>query len=242
MAGGERYELQIDAFLPETIPMARLSEYMLAFAELLGSQERVHFEGLRPGSLSVVSVVEPVAQNKVARRLEEVRFGVAPKQAMEAFQRIDEYLAADNAAGRIWRGQERVIEFAGRNRPVESALGPIVQQETLVGEVIQIGGRDETINVHIRSGDEIHRCITTKSIARRMGHHLFGAPVRVQGRATWSRSDSGKWRLHRFEIDSFEPLSQTRLSDLFTDLRARLAPPHGGRPNPVETVRRLREE
>ena len=55
--------------------------------------------------------------------------------------------------GRIIRGTARLIEFPGRTRHVEEKLGPIEQPGTLDGEVIQIGGRDETINVHLRAGE-----------------------------------------------------------------------------------------
>lgn len=242
MNGVETYELYIDAFTPGSIPMARLAEYMAGLAVLLGHEEHVHFDKLRTGSLALVSRVEPVAQSKVRRRLEEVRYGTAPKSAMDAFQEIDGRLAADNAIGRILCGQTKVIEFPGRNRPVESSLGPVIQSGTLDGEVIQVGGRDETINIHIRSGEDVHRCITSKAIARRLAHHIFGPSIRVHGKGTWSRADSGRWRLHRFDIESFEVLDETSLSGLFEGLRARLAPPEGGRPNPLDLMRQLREE
>ena len=242
MGGEETYEFLIDAFTPASIPMARLAEYMGDFAALLGNEDHVHFERLRAGSLAVVSRVDPVAENKVRRRLDEVRYGTAPKAAMEASRKIDEKLSADNAIGRILHGRAKIIEFPGRSRPVESSIGPVVQPGTLDGEVIQIGGRDETINVHIRSGDEIHLCITTKPTARRLAHHIFGPPVRVGGRGTWSRAESGAWKLRRFDIESFETLDETPLSKLFEGLRTRLAPPAGGRLNPVELVRQLRDE
>jgi hypothetical protein len=189
MSGDDTYELYIDAFTPASIPMSRLAEYMAGFAVLLGHEEHVHFDQLKSGSVTVVSRVEPVAWNKVQRRLDEVRFGTGPKAAMDAFRQIDENLAADNAVGRVVHGKARVMEFPGRNRPVESSVGPIVQPGTLDGEVIQVGGRDETINIHIKAGDDIHHCITTKMIARHLAQHIFGAPVRVHGRGTWSRAE-----------------------------------------------------
>jgi hypothetical protein len=38
------YELYIDAFRPDTIPMCRLAEYMASSAELLGNGEHVRFD------------------------------------------------------------------------------------------------------------------------------------------------------------------------------------------------------
>lgn len=242
MSGDDTYELYIDTFTPTSIPMSRLAEYMAGFAMLLGHEEHVHFDKLKSGSLTVVSRIEPVAQNKVQRRLDEVRFGTGPKAAMDAFRLIDDKLVADNAVGRVVRGKAKVVEFPGRNRLVESNVGPIVQPGTLDGEVIQVGGRDETINIHINAGDDIYRCITTKAVARRLAQHIFGAPVRVRGTGTWSRGESGGWKLHRFDIESFETLDETPRSKVFEGLRARLAPSESGRLNPAEMVRQLREE
>lgn len=242
MSSFDTYELYIDAFTPSSIPMARLSEYMAAFAALLGHNEHVHFDRLVRGSLSIASRVDPVAEVKVRRRIEEVRYGTAPKPAMDAWNDIDEKLAGDNAIGILRHGNATLIEFPGRTRPAESSVGPIVQSDTLDGEVIQIGGRDETINVHIKSGDEFHRCITSKATARSLAHYIFGPPVRLRGTGTWSRADSGAWKLQRFVIESFETLDETPLSRIFDGLRARLVPPEGGRLNPADLVRQLREE
>jgi hypothetical protein len=60
MSGGEVYQFYIDAFTPETIPMARLADYMASFAELLGHCEYVHLEKLKPGSLAVTARAEGI--------------------------------------------------------------------------------------------------------------------------------------------------------------------------------------
>ena len=242
MLGDDVYELHIDAFTPKTISMARLAEYMADFAELLGHHQQVHFEKLSEGSLVLASRVEPVAQNKVRRRIEEVRYGNAPKPAQKAYQSIDSRLADDNAVGKIVRGASEVIPFPGRTRVIERSLGPVEQADTLDGEVIQIGGRDETINVHLRTAEGVVQCVTTKAIARRMAQHLFGPPVRLTGVGMWSRSESGKWTLRKFAVHDFDTLDQTSLPKLFESLRAKLGPGPSGRPNPAAFLCELREE
>lgn len=242
MPKDETYELYIDAFRPETIPMARLAGYMASFAELLGHCEHVHFAKLNPGSLGVAIRVDEIAQPKVSKRVDEVRYGGGPQSAHKACRDIDDKLAEDNAVGRILRAGAKLIEFPGRTRPVEMKLGPIEQAGTLDGEIIQIGGRDATINIHVKAGDQVHICVTSKAIARRLAPHIFGPSIRVRGVGTWARLESGAWLLKRFEIADFEPLDETPLSKLFEGLRTRLAPPEGGRMNPVELMRQLREE
>jgi hypothetical protein len=242
MPGEEVYELYIDSFTPDTIPMARLAGYMASFAELLGHCEHVHFGKLKPGSLSVAARVDQIAQPKVDKRVDEVRYGGGPQPARRALRDIDDKLAEDNAVGRIIRGTAKLIEFPGRTRRVEEKLGPIEQPGTLDGEVIQIGGRDETINVHLKAGELIHICVTSKAIARTLAPHIFSGAIRVRGFGTWARLESGAWILKKFQIAAFEPLDQTPLSKVFEGLRTRLAPPEAGRINPVDLMRQLREE
>ncbi len=242
MPGEEIYELYIDAFTPQTIPMARLAGYMISFAELLGHREHVHFGDLKEGSLAVAARVDEVAQRKVEKRVEEIRYGVGPEIARKALREIDDKLAEDHAVGCVLRGKAKLIEFPGRTRPVEAKLGPVEQPGALDGEIIQVGGRDETINVHLKAGDQIHFCVTSKELARRLAQHIFGAPVRVHGRGIWARMASGAWILKKFEIAGFETLEETSLSKMFEGLRARLVPPEGGRTNPADLMRQLREE
>lgn len=243
MPGEETYLLYIDAFTPESIPMARLADYMAGFAALLGHQDHVHFGQLKTGSLGVAARVDPIAQPKVERRLDAVRYGgTVDKSAKKAEKDIDDLLAEDNAVGHILRGKTKIIEFPGRTRHVESKLGPIQQNATIDGEVIQIGGRDESIHVHIKCDGEIRFCVTTKAVARRLAPHIFGPPIRLVGTGTWARLESGVWELKKFEISDFELLDETPLSKLFEGLRSRLTPPEGGRTNPIDLMRQLRED
>jgi hypothetical protein len=242
MPGDDLYELYIDALSPATIPMGRLSEYMADFAELLGHQEHVHFEGVKGGSLFLACRVDPIAQNKIRRRIEEVQYRSAPKSAMKAYWSLDQRLAEDNAVGRIVQRTSKIIEFPGRTRVVERSTGPIEQPGTLDGEVIQIGGRDETINVHLRIGDDIVPCVTSKPIARRLAPHLFGPHVRLSGVGIWSRAESGAWSVRRFTITDFNTLDRTPLPKLFENLRVKLTPGPQGRANPATFLRELRED
>lgn len=155
-------------------------------------REHVHFEAVKPGSLSLASRVEPIAQNKVRRRVDEVLYGNGPKAAVKAYQSLDSRLAEDNGVGRLIHRSAKLIDFPGRIRVVERNIGPIEQAGALDGEIIQIGGRDETINIHLKVGDDVVHCITTKALARRLAHHMFGPPVRLSGVGMWSRSEIRK--------------------------------------------------
>ena len=92
MRNEDVYELYIDAFTPETIPMAHLAAYMASFAEVLGNQEHVHFGKLKSGSVGVAASVDEIAQRKVDKRVDEVRYGVGPQAAKKALRDIDDQL------------------------------------------------------------------------------------------------------------------------------------------------------
>jgi hypothetical protein len=243
MSGLDKYDLYIDAFSPATIPMARLSEYMKDFAKLLGQERHVHFAELCEGSLAIRSYVDEEARSKVESRLEEVRLGLGPKAAQEALLSINSRLAEDHAVGWIQRGSARVIEFAGRNKTKDAEIGPIMQPGSLDGEIVQIGGKDDSINIHLRMEDSVYRCITTKVIARQLAPHIFESTVRLYGIGHWWRSDSGQWFLKHFDIDKFEILDdKTSLTKVFSRLREQLVPPESGRQNPIDLMLFLREE
>jgi hypothetical protein len=95
----EEYRLYIDVFSVDSIPMARLAEYMAQLADLLGETEKVHFARLQEGSVNVVAKVEPEAAPKVSRRTEGVRVGSGAADALKAAAVIDNMLADDNAVG-----------------------------------------------------------------------------------------------------------------------------------------------
>ena len=122
--GEHEYELYIDSFTPDTIPLARLADYVGSFAELLGYCEHVHFGNLKPGSLSIAARVDEVAQRKVDKRVDEVRFGGGPQPARKALRDIDDKLAVDNALGRIVAGQSKIDRISGQDAACGGKAGP----------------------------------------------------------------------------------------------------------------------
>ena len=101
------YVFRIDAFTPDTLPMARLAEYLAALAKMLGHPEHTHFIRVDEGSAKLVHKVDPVDAPKVESRLNNVRIGSAPKDAMAAKQTLEELLANDNAIGAAKREGNR---------------------------------------------------------------------------------------------------------------------------------------
>jgi hypothetical protein len=191
----QEYRFKIDAFTPDTLPMKRLAEYMEELATLFGSQERVHFVRIESGSATVVQVVEYEHIPKVRDRLKGVKDRSAPRDAIEAYSKIDKMLAQDNATGLIETHVEtetaKIIEFPGKNRESVENFCPVSQRGSIDGVLVRIGGIDETVPVLLIEGETRHHCTCNREVAKRLAPHLFGSMLRVHGNGRWLRDDFG---------------------------------------------------
>lgn len=219
--GSAEYRFVIDAYTPDTMPMARLAEYMQELAQILGEPAAVHFKRLETGSTVLIHRVEREAVPKVRERVSSVRHGDGPRDAVRAYKQINRFLRDDNAIGELRekRGGAVIVKFPGREEAEEKF--PSVRQHGFVdGKVIRVGGHDETVPVWLEAEDkQISGCYTTRAVAKQLGMKLF-EQVRLFGTGRWSRDSEGAWTLLAFKIESFEPLDEAPLSDAITALRA----------------------
>jgi hypothetical protein len=217
------YRLTIEAYTPDTIPMARLAEYMADMASLLGNQERVHFKTIEAGSTILVQQVEYEAAPKVRARIAGVRNRTAPEDAITAYQRLNKKMQEDNAAGFVETDENtgtraKVIEFPGRHRSDTDRFEPIFQKGSIDGLLIRVGGKDETVPVYLEEQDTIHRCTSNRTIAKRLAPLLFEV-IRVHGTGKWNRDDFGNWVMESFRVNDFEKLDPSSLKDTVSRLR-----------------------
>ncbi len=220
------YEFRIDAFTPDTLPMARLAEYMADLAVLLGNVEKVHFVRLKKGSTVLVHAVEWEAAPKVVEQIRAVKQSEAPPEAMKAYRSIDHRLASDNAIGRlIGPTRKKLIEFPGRSRSASAVYGPFTQPATLDGIPIMIGGKGDPVPVHLEEGETTHLCLASRDLARRLAAFLFVSAVRVTGKGRWHREADGIWVMDRFTIDEFNPLGEESLGESVARLRSAAGSP-----------------
>lgn len=220
MSGGHEYKFKIDGFTPETIPMARLAEYMADIAAILGEQHSVHFVRVERGSTEVIQTVDYEAVPKVANRVEQVRKGNPPNDAKAPLENINKRLKLDNSTG-VLCGHDgaEIIQFPGRNIVEPTVFGPFTQEGSLDGEVIVVGGRADIVPVHIKQGDTVYNCKASRDLAQQLAMHLFESEVRVFGSGRWFREQDGTWTLQSFTIKSFELLENEPLSAVVTRLR-----------------------
>ncbi len=214
----EEITLDIDVFTPDTLPMARLAQYLAQFSELLGHEANVHFSRLMKGSAKCKAFADAQVVPKIRERVESVVDGSAPKQALKAHGAIDDLLAADNAIGGVSLGKERVIEFPGRRRSHKERIGPVQRSTSIEGQIFSLGGKDDTINVHLRHKDQAYRCEVSIELARKLAPYFLNGAVRLFGQGDWYRVDS-VWQMANFIAVDFVPLESKKLLESINDLR-----------------------
>lgn len=232
----------IDAYTPETLPLARLAEYLGLLASLYGHKESVHFQSIESGSAVLKSYVEEPDYQKVVNRIQLIHSNDGPKDLAKTFHQIDDCLRQDNATGKIQYG-ENVIEFPGRNRRIEEPV-TITQIMEIDGVIIKIGGKDETIPVTIKDQEgKIYNCqINGNDRAKELSRHYLGKTLRLVGEAKLVRHPVDGWSLHSLIIEDYEPIDDDPLSDVFGKISAIEGIGWKKIPDPLEEWRSLRGE
>lgn len=214
-------KFQIKAYSKATFPLWRLGKYLTELGVLLGERGSVHFDRVEDGSAIPVAHVEHEAAPRVLKRIHAVRIGEGSPEARSAKQKIEKYLVEDNADGAdlLHSDGAKILPFKGRSS-LQEVYGPVRQYGELTGNVIVIGGKNETVPVHLEDGDRIHICEAKRDLAIRLAKHLFRDTIRVVGFGRWSRSDAGEWELDDFKISDFTPLKDAPLSAVVDELRS----------------------
>jgi hypothetical protein len=226
--GRDKIRLVIDAFTPDTLPMSRLAEYLRHFSELLGNDANVHFDKVEKSSAALAAYSDNTATPKIKERLEKVMEGIAPSGALKSNHTIDDMLLQDNAIGFVdLGGKTKLLEFPGRKRAPQERVGPVRRRTVLDGQIFQIGGKDETINVHIRNpykAGETHRCVVSIELARKLAPYFLGATVRMIGEGDWYRTESG-WSMspNSYTAFDFVPLDDIGLEKTILSARGLFA-------------------
>ena len=235
------YELHVFGTRPKALPLHDFGELVKRFADLLGSAEKVHFGALRPGSARILAKVDEEAHTDVKVQLVSARL---QGQSSAKVVRMDEYLCA-----RGWHGEVRsregniVLSFPGALGAKEPEDERSVQQmDNLVGQVIKIGGRDESVPMTLETSDGSYVDVNVRGrdLAKRLALHLFGKEIRIIGLATWKRDAEGEWSCAGMLVDQFEEPDGTPLSELFDSLRELPGNNWNAMDDPIEAWKKLR--
>ncbi len=214
------FSFKIEAYSPETFPMARLGEYMAQLGKLLGETTQVHFKNLAPGSTCIVHEVQWEAIPKIKQALGSVKSGKVQTANYNAFKELNCMLRADNANAAYGEvGKKAVIlRFPGVDEKEAEAI-QIRQHGSLTGLVTRVGGADTTAHVQLNiDGKRLGNFVTTRPIAKKLAAALY-EPVRVHGEGKWKRDGEGLWQVEQFTIHSFEVLNDASLDAAIKSVR-----------------------
>lgn len=219
MSLGFEYRWVIDGFTPDTLPMARLAEYMQQLARLLGNETAVRFVRVDEGSVALVSRARiGAARGKIDARIATVRAHTAPLDAMRAYDAINEMLAVDKTRAALKRGSATIIRFPGIG--TDDASGITVHDvSSIVGYLYQLSEpRDEEFSARLRLRDHFLPCTAARASVDQLKANLFKT-VRIQGRGRWRRDGPGKWRVMDFHILRADRVHDASLEDVVRKLR-----------------------
>ena len=214
------YRFKIDSYTPDTIPMARLAEYLEELATLLGERQSVHFIALEDGSTVPVVGIEREAVPKVEQRVRDVKLNEGPDDARRARRALNDKLIYDNGSGvLIGPTGHKLLIFPGRKEAAEPVYGPFNQPGVFDGVPIVIGGKLDRVPVHIQDNGDVYLCEASREVAKGLAPFLFTTCVRVKGTGRWYRDKDGTWEMRNFAIDSFSEVKADGLSAAVDRLR-----------------------
>lgn len=235
------FRFKIGAYTPDTIPMARLAEYMAALADFLGEESMVHFGGLEGGSTVIVEKIQKEAIPKIEARITLVKRGDESSDAMKKYQFLNEMLRRDNGGGYLFRGKKgKLLKFPGIDVR-HPDYGSFPQEGTIDGVPIRIGGRKATVPITIQHEDREYICHAKRAIAKQIADHLFNSTLRFFGRGRWRRDFKGAWILEEFYVQSFTLLKQEPLKQVVEELRAIEGSEWDTLTNPWDELRHIRQ-
>lgn len=217
----QNFVFSIDALTPATLPMARLAEYLLDIAALVGAKTKVHFDEVAEGSAQLKWWAEAGAEEGIRLRLAQADAPEAPRDIARPFAEIKKKLLQDGAnADLIEEGRGKLLYFPGRSAATEDSVPAFWQREEVVGRLVRIGGADGSIHAHLQTdAGVLSKFQMNEDVARKLVHHFLGEPIRLIGRAKWLRSLDGKWSLQLFQVEAFETLARTSLLEDLAKLR-----------------------
>ena len=214
-------EFVIPVFTPDTMPLDRLLQYLQQIGDVVGVANEMHLVRMEASSTKPVFRMPATVAFRAREQAASVQRGDGTAKQRTAYMKIRQMVCHDGGTQASLRDSGGVIlDFP--SLPTPSPIVGIRQATTFDGELLRVGGQDETnIPVLMRGfGGDIQAGLTApRGIAKAMAPLIF-EPVRVTGIGSWSRSSAGVWTLDKMLIQAFERLDDDLpLTDVFDRLK-----------------------
>jgi hypothetical protein len=210
---------KIEGTTPHTLPMSELADVLKKLAILYGYEKCVHFLKVEEGTATCIAEVENHAEAEIIQRTKSAARGQGPKEAVENYEAVYEFLEA-----RDWRGEivtdsgDLIVAFVPQREAQQPMIGPVWQEGTLDGMLTRIEGVDQTVHVTLLS-ERRWKAEMTPDLSRKI-RGLFLEPIRLIGRGKWFRTAEGRWELEKFIADDFAIPDDASLPEIVARLRA----------------------
>jgi hypothetical protein len=220
MADFEEIEFMIPAYTPETMPLDRLLDYLRQIGDVVGAPQDMHLIRIEASSTKpVFSLAIPVA-TQARERVAAVRAGRGTNKQRSAYNQIREMVKLDGGVPASLKDRTGIIlDFPPPTEAADTISG-VHQPSSFDGILIRIGGVAENVPLLMQdlSGEVYSGFSAPRALAKSMRSQLF-EPTRVTGNGSWDRRPDGVWKLSKMLIQSFEPLGDETLADVFQKLR-----------------------
>lgn len=213
------FSLVITGTNPHDLPLARLAEYLTAWAALLGVQTRPMFSGVTRGCVSLRTRVDPMKKLVAAERLQNA---ANDDETQPVLHKIEQMLARDGLRrARVMNSTGKVLHMM---LPWRETAEMIVQDTAEIdGRVFRISGKDQSTSVGLiedGTGNAITVETNNDGLARRFAAQFKGGLLRVALHGTWTRNTEGRWEPKRLIADSFEEIEETPLVETMLALQS----------------------
>ncbi|MEA2745475.1 MAG: hypothetical protein QOG25_3846 [Acetobacteraceae bacterium] len=218
----EELEFVIPAYTPETMLLDRLLQYLQQIGEVVGAAEDMHLVRIEPSSTKPVFKMPTPIAIRARERIAAVRGGGGGTQIQRAaYNRIRQMVKKDGGKPASLQDRTGVILDFPPNLEEVGAILEVRQASNFDGTLLRVGGVGEPIPVLMQdlAGDIFSGFSAPKSLAKTMAKLLF-EPIRVSGIGSWDRSPAGEWKLNKMLIQTYEPLGDETLVEVFQKLRS----------------------
>lgn len=224
MADYEELSFVIPGYTPETIPLARLIEYLEQMATVLGDPDSLHLVAIKESSVAPVFHAPKAVALEARDRASRIQRGDGTKRQVDAYNRLRRMIRRDSyGSGRsavLSSGTKVVLEIPAAPDDL-GVLSGIRQATTVDGQLIRVGGAGEDASLQVQDlQGRIMSGFTAKRALAKDLAQLMWEPVRLSGIGLWERTSEGEWRLDRMHIQSYERLEDEDLSLMLERLRS----------------------
>ena len=206
---------------PDRIPMDRLAEYLRLFADLLGSENRPVFKGIKKASTGLKAQLSDDRLVYVQARLRQVRAEPESRPA-RCVEALEAFLGEDGIAeAQLLDSRSNVVFLFHGLAVVDDAIDRVYQDGAVDGVVTGLVGADDTMHLHLRtrSTQDLKLVVRDENLARDILTYFRKGTLRLSVQGHWVRSVDGWYpEANRCTVRSFVPLDDQPASEIFREL------------------------